>query len=62
MNPTEVLTLANGILKKNESLIMLRSAKAARAFQKRDGNGPAGCHCTSSSKEAEATVTAATKR
>jgi hypothetical protein len=61
MNPTDVLTLANGILKKNESLTMLRIAKAASAFQKRDGKGPAGCHGSKSSKQAEATVTAPTK-
>src|SRR5256885_11252342 len=35
MNPTEVFTLANGIRKKNESLTIPSSAKAARAFQDR---------------------------
>lgn len=62
MNPTDVFTFANGILKKNESLIMLRMVKAASAFQKRDGNGPAGCQGSKSSKQAEATVTAPTNR
>jgi hypothetical protein len=62
MKPTDVLTLANGIRKKNESLIMLRRVKAASAFQKRDGKGPAGCHGRRSSKQAEATVTTPTSR
>ncbi len=62
MKPTDVLTFAKGILKKNESLIMLRRAKAASAFQKREGNGPAGCQGTRSSKQAEATVTAPTNK
>src|SRR5258708_13530173 len=43
MKTTEVFTLANGILKKNESLMMLRRVNAAKAFQKRDGNGPGLC-------------------
>src|SRR5256885_9772230 len=51
MNPTEVFTLANGIRKKNESLTIPSSAKAARAFQKRPGNGPEGCHSGRSRSE-----------
>jgi len=62
MNPTDVFTFAKGILKKNESLTIPRRAKAARAFQNREGKGPAGCQSSRSNKQAEATVTAPTKR
>jgi len=59
MNPTEVLTRANGILKKNESLMMLRSANAAKAFQKREGKGPGLCQGAEKRITADAAVTAA---
>ena len=62
MNPTEVFTFANGILKKNESLMMPRSANAVRAFQKREGNGPGACQSGITSKQADANVTAPTQR
>src|SRR6266487_1139085 len=62
MKATEVLTFAKGILKKNESLTMLRSANAATAFQKRDGNGPGGCQMGRTNRHAEANVTAPTRR
>jgi hypothetical protein len=61
MNPTDVLTRANGILKKNESLITLRSVNAAKAFQKRDGNGPGDCHSAKRSNAADAAVTIPTR-
>src|SRR5439155_26238019 len=57
---TEVLTLANGILKKNESLMMLRIAKATNAFQKRDGNAPGLCQSADMSKPTDRTVTTPT--
>ena len=59
MKPTEVLTRANGILKKNESLMMLRSANAAKAFQKREGKGPGLCQGAENRITADAAVTAA---
>src|SRR5213596_1310069 len=62
MNPTDVLTFANGILKKNESLTIPNTANAARAFQNREGKGPEGCHSGRSSKQHEANVTAPTQR
>src|SRR5256885_12838357 len=62
MNPTEVLTFANGILKKKESLTMPRRAKAAKAFQKREGKGSMGCHSGRNRSAPEARVTAPTKR
>jgi len=62
INATEVLTFAKGIMKKNESLTMLRSANAATAFQKRDGNGAGGCQLGRTNRHAEANVTAPTKR
>src|SRR2546421_10267169 len=61
MNPTEVFTFANGIRKKNESLTIPSSANAARAFQKREGNGPEGCHSGRSRKQADANVIAPTQ-
>src|SRR5262245_30162431 len=60
MNPTDVLTRAKGILKKNESLIMLKRVKAANAFQKREGNGPGSCQVTDNKTAADAAVTAPT--
>src|SRR5690349_11079910 len=60
MNPTEVLTLAKGILKKNESLTMPSRANAAKPFQKREGNGPGSCHSPSISKPPDASETAHT--
>jgi hypothetical protein len=62
MNPTDVFTFANGILKKKESLTIPSTANAARAFQNRDGNGPAGCHSGRNKRLAEASVTAPTQR
>ena len=44
MKLTDVLTFANGILRKNESLRMPRIANAARAFQYREGKGPGHAH------------------
>jgi len=61
MNPTDVLTRANGILKKKESLMMLRRVKAANAFQNREGNGAGLCQVTDSRTAAEAAVTAPTR-
>src|SRR5437667_5280656 len=60
MKPTEVLTLANGIRKKNESLTIPSRANAAKPFQNRDGNGPGSCHSPSTSKQTDATETAHT--
>ena len=62
MNPTEVLTFAKGSRKKKESLTMPKQAKAARAFQKREGNGPASCQSGRTRTATEANVTAPTKR
>src|SRR3989441_4807530 len=62
MNPTDVFTFANGMRKKNESLTIPSNANAARAFQKREGNGPEGCHSGRSNRQADATVTAPTQR
>jgi hypothetical protein len=58
MNPTDVLTRANGILKKKESLMMLRRVNAANAFQKREGNGPGSCQGTEYRIATDAAVTA----
>jgi len=60
MKPTDVLTRAKGILKKNESQIMLRRVNAAKAFQKRDGNGAGLCQVTDNRIPADAAVTAPT--
>ena len=61
MKPTDVLTRANGILKKNESLMTLRRVKAAKAFQNREGNGPGLCQLTDNRMTADAAVTAPTR-
>jgi hypothetical protein len=61
MKPTDVLTRANGILKKNESLMMLKSVNAANAFQNREGNGPGFCHGKTKKIAADAAVTAPTR-
>src|SRR5712691_9060252 len=62
MNPTEVFTFANGIRKKKESLTIPRRVNAARAFKKREGNGPKGCQSGRTNRQAEANVTAPTHR
>jgi len=61
MKPTDVLTRANGILKKKESLITLRMVKATNAFQNREGNGPGSIHVTEIRIAADAAVTAPTR-
>jgi hypothetical protein len=62
MNPTEVLTFANGILKKNESLTIPSKANAANPFQNREGNGPGACHAGIRNKQTDVSVTAPTNR
>ena len=59
MNPTDVLTLANGSLRKNESLRMPRMANAARAFQYLEGKAPGHCHSPVRRRKAAAEHTTA---
>jgi hypothetical protein len=50
MNPTEVVTLATGILNESESLTIPIIAKVASAFQNLDGNGAGSSHALAKSK------------
>src|SRR5436190_18093835 len=60
MNPTDVLTFANGRRDENESQTIPRIAKAASAFQNFDGNGVGTSHPTKTKRLTAATETTPT--
>jgi hypothetical protein len=58
MNPTELLTFANEILRKELSLAIAKSAKAASPFQNREADWDGVLHSAAASTTAAPTVTA----
>ena len=62
MNPTDVVTLANGILKENASLTIPRIVNAAIAFQNFDGNGVGTSQTRRKSNDALASETKLTRK